>query len=121
LFVARESGEIVLDDARETGEATAQPVEPARHWLHGARCGDVAKAIGAPVTDRAEPEEAIFAKQKPDAGEAGRAAWRDAAPRHSAGVGRRRGAQREGAHRGRDPVGTNGQVVSAGFAVAKGD
>jgi len=63
LLVARQRGEIVLDDAAETGEATAQAVEPARHWLMAAQLGDVAEAIGAPVTYRAEPEEAILASR----------------------------------------------------------
>jgi len=121
LFVARECGEIVLDYTGETGEAMAQAVEPARQRLIGARLGNVAKAIGSPVADRAEPKEAALAQVKLKVGEAAGPDRRDAAPGHGAGVGGWRRAQSEGADGGRDPVRAHDQVVVAGRAVAEGD
>ena len=121
LLIALERAEIVLDDASETGKATAQAAEPARHRLMGARLGDVAEAIGAPVSYRAEPEEAALAQVKLQAAEAARPDRRDAAPCHGAGVGGWRRAQDECAHGRRDPIRADDQVVGAGRAVAEGD
>ena len=64
LLVGGQSGEIVLDDAAETSEVTAQAVEPALQRLISARLGDVAEAIGAPIAYRAEPKEATLAQDK---------------------------------------------------------
>jgi hypothetical protein len=111
LLVARQRGEVFLDDGTEIGEAAAQAVEAARHRLVGARLGDVAETIGAPVAYRAESKEATLTQQKLQAGEAARSDWRDAAPRHGTGIDGQRRVQLERAHGRRDPVCTNHQVV----------
>src|SRR5260370_20841569 len=63
LLVARQRGEIVLDDAAETGEATSQAVPPARHSLLSAQPRDAAGGLRAPVTNRAPPAAAILTKR----------------------------------------------------------
>ena len=64
LLVALKSGQIFFDDSTKTGEATAQAVEPAGHWLVTACFCDVAKAVGVPLAYRAQSEEAALAEQK---------------------------------------------------------
>jgi len=121
LLVAFEGGEILLDDPAEIGKAAAQAVEPADRRLVSARFYDVAKAVGAVVAYRTQPEEAAFAEHKLQCAEALRTDGRDAASRHRAGIGGRNRAEGQGAHARQYPVRTRDQIVGTRGAVAEGN
>jgi len=119
LLVLVQTGEIFLHQPAKLCEAVAEASEPALHRILHALLGCVAKAVGPPVADRAEPKEAPVAEPKLQARQAPRTDRGNAAPCHLSAVNRRGGAQAQLAQGRRYPVGADDEVVVAVAPIAE--
>ena len=119
LLVLVQTGEIFLHQPAKLCEAVAQASEPALHRILQPRPGHVAKTIGAPVANWAEPKKATVAEPKLQARQASRTDRGNAAPCQMSAVNRRGGAQAQPAHGRRYPVGADDEVVVAVAPIAE--
>jgi AraC-like DNA-binding protein len=108
LLVLVQTGEIFLHQPAKLCEAVAQASEPASHRILQPRPGHVAKTMGAPVANRAEPKKATVAEPKLQARQASRTDRGNAAPCQLSAVNR-------------DPRHAKRAVSSIAFEVGFGD